>query len=331
MMKNNRLTILGANSMYLIVAILLITAGGFFQDLDVKSGLLITEYIIVLLPVIIYIKMKGLSFKKVLKLKPLRLKHMLLIILITILAYPIALFFNLVMMIILSMLNGIKSVPIPVASDFREYIGLFFIIAVSAGICEEVFFRGMLLNAYEKRYGKGAIVITAIMFGVFHFNLQNLFGPIVLGLIFGYLVHLTDSIYAGIIGHITNNGFAVTIAYIINVTSQKINEYVNTQPQEVMPGTLQLIAATIMIGIIAAITGFFSYLLIKVIKKDLSKENNKLEKNHLEISNEEIMEEEFYMGEDINIKQEKIIHYIPVLLVVIIFIIIAFIQLSIPS
>jgi len=53
------------------------------------------------------------------------------------------------------------------------------------------------------------------LFGLFHFNLANLVGPIFLGLLFAWLVQVTNSIYAGMIGHAVNNGFAVTISYLM--------------------------------------------------------------------------------------------------------------------
>jgi membrane protease YdiL (CAAX protease family) len=319
-LKKGRITIFEVNIIYLLVAMLLVTLGAYFQSLNIKTGLLITEYILVLLPVIVFIKWKKMSLKKVLKLNKLNLKHGLLVMAITVLIYPVALFFNLIMMTIISLFTTIKSLPVPTAGNFKEYVGLFFIIAISAGICEEIFFRGMLLSVYKKKYKKLAIVITAVMFGIFHFNLQNLLAPTILGLIFGYLVYLTDSIFAGIIGHITNNGLAVTLAYAVNVVSKKLNIYGKVEPRQGMANTMQLFAGTIMIGFVAIITGIFAYLLIKIIKKDIGNRFNDSkfgEINEINIDTQDITMK----------KNEKMTHYLPILGVVIIYFFISFIQL----
>jgi hypothetical protein len=89
--------------------------------------------------------------------------------------------------------------------------------AVTPGICEELFFRGMIMNALEGRFGfRFAAILSAVLFGLFHFNLANLLGPIFLGLLFAWLVQVTNSIYAGMIGHAVNNGFAVTISWLMS-------------------------------------------------------------------------------------------------------------------
>lgn len=325
-MKKGKISILEANIMYLVAALLLVTIGSYVQTANVKLGLIITEYILVLLPVIILIKVKNISIKGFLRLNKLKLKHILLIVIITLLIYPVALFFNISILTMLSHFGlEIKSPPIPKANNLVEYINLFFIIAISAGICEEVFFRGLISKVYEKKYKATGVVITAVLFGIFHFNIQNLLAPIVLGLVFGYLVYITNSIYAGIVGHITNNGFAVTLTYLINIFQKKINGYNEIASQDIMPNTLQLFIATIMLGVLAAITGLIAYWLIRIIKKDMQKD---LYRND-SIQYEPVTEQN-YIHETIFKKEKyKFVKFIPILIVIIIYIMISILQFSI--
>lgn len=268
MTENKGITLLGVNLVYLFTAILLLTLGVFFQQKDILKGLLITEYILVLLPPIIYVVLIRDNFKNVFRFNFLSIKHGGLIIAITVLSYPVALFFNLIGMTILSLFGEIIAPPIPTADDLSQYFTLFFIIAVSAGICEEVFFRGLILRGYESLGKVQGIIISAVLFGVFHFNLQNFLGPVVLGLIFGYLVMRTNSIFAGILGHITNNGVAVTLGYLGNLASQKLGEE-NLQPQlEKGFDTFQLAAVTFYIGGVAILTGLGALYMINIIRKD---------------------------------------------------------------
>lgn len=323
-MKKGKITILEANILYFAGALLLVFIGSYVQSVNIKSGLLITEYILVLLPVIVVLKLKHIGLKTFLRFNKLRLKHGLIIALATVFLYPVALFFNLIMLTLLSYFGlNVEPLPIPTANSLIEYIILFFIIAISAGICEEVFFRGLLLRSYEEKYKMAGIAITAVMFGIFHFNLQNLFGPIILGLVFGYLVHITDSIYAGIIGHIVNNGFAVTLMYVFNILKEKLSKYGNIAPENAIPDTMQLLAATITIGFIAAITGGLAYLLIRIIKKDMSMNVNQYFDHE---SSVEYMVNDQYT----TIREEKFtfFKYIPIFLVVAMYTIFSVLQFS---
>lgn len=320
-----KLTILEANIVYLVGALLLIIVGRYVQLVNIKVGLIITEYILVLLPVVIILKMKNINLKVFLRFNKIRLKHGLLIILITLLTYPIASFFNLIVLTILSSLGiSIRPSPVPMAYNLNEYIVLFFIIAVSAGICEEVFFRGLLLRTYERKYKMAGIGMTAVMFGIFHFNLQNLAAPIILGLVFGYLVHITDSIYAGIIGHIANNGFAVTLMYGLNVLKGRLSKYGNVVPEDAVPSTVQLLAFTVMLGFIAAIFGLFVYLLMRYIKRDIY---NRGYKNEM-ISKEIFTIEDYYNGNLISKEEKhKYIKFIPVMIVIAIYVFFSYLQI----
>lgn len=269
-----KLKVLDANLLYLIGAILFLTIGAYFQYESLLSGLIITQYIIILLPPLIYIKIKKLSIKETLKLNKISAKHGLLVALITILTYPVAVFGNTLLMTIMSLLGNLNIPSLPTATSSNEYLVLMFIISISAGICEEVFFRGFVLSGYQRMGKKSAIILPAILFGFFHFNLYNLMGPIVLGLAFGYLVIETNSIFAGMIGHIVNNGFAVTLGFLLNLASELLPDMeVASEAATPISTTVAMLGTTIIFGIISAITLLIAYQLIKVIKKDRAELN----------------------------------------------------------
>ena len=269
MTEQKRLRVLDANILYLIGAILFWTMGVHFQSKDLQTGLIITQYIIILLPPIIYIMAKRLSVRKILKLNKISFKHVFLIICITILVYPAAIFGNALLITIISFLGNLNIPQLPMATNRSEYLVLIFIISISAGICEEIFFRGFILSGYERMGKKKAIIFSAILFGFFHFNIYNLLGPIILGLVFGYLVLETGSIFAGMVGHIVNNGFAVTLGYILNLAADFIPDTDAAGEMTVdMSVSLAMLASTILFGIIAIITLSIAYQLMKIIKRD---------------------------------------------------------------
>ncbi|HZX20785.1 MAG TPA: type II CAAX endopeptidase family protein [Clostridia bacterium] len=310
MPDQKQLRVFDANMLYLIGAILFWTIGAHVQIKNFESGLIITQYIIILLPPIIYIAVKKLSIKETLKLNRISLKHSFLIVCITLLIYPVAIFGNTLLMTIISFLGNLNIPQLPMATNKNEYIVLLFIISISAGICEEIFFRGFILSGYERMGKKKAIIFSAILFGFFHFNIYNLAGPIILGLVFGYLVLETDSIFAGMIGHMVNNGFAVTLGFILNLAMDLLPDMdaVNETVIDV-PTPLAMLSTTVLFGIISVVTLSVAYRLIKIIKKD----------------REDLNPKTHYRYEETDVKKFE---FIPLIFTGILFIIITIIQIK---
>ena len=276
--------ILEANLFYFMIAFLLLFLGSKAQQWDLFKGLIITEYLIILLPTVLIIVIRnsivgGSSLKRVLRLNPISIKQAVLIPIITIFCYPIAVFFNYIGILIISRFGSIKPTPIPVPQGALDLLVALFVVSISAGICEEVMFRGFMMKAYEKIGVKKAIIITSILFGVFHFNPQNLLGPIFLGGVFAILLIKTNSIYSAILSHAVNNAFALFLSMGLS-RIQGLNPDQSMEALEQlnnMPFYTQIISyalAFIGLGSIVIGCGFAVYFLIKALPKSSVDENN---------------------------------------------------------
>lgn len=256
-----------SNIFYLIVGILLFLLGSIVQSREIYSGLLITEYIIILIPNIIYLKSKDLSLKEIFRLNNINVKQALYVIAITIFSYPIAVFANLIMVSILSLFGELSQSSAPIPDTLPLYIISLFVIAISPGICEEIMFRGTMMNAYENLSKRKAIIYSAVLFGVFHLNVQNLLGPIVLGIVFGIVVYKTNSIYSSMLGHAVNNGIALTIGYFATKAGELMpqDNEMGLGPIEVPLLRLQMIISIMTIGAFALV----SFLILKKLIKGL--------------------------------------------------------------
>ncbi len=218
--KQEHFTIDEAGTWFIILAVVFLTLGAYVQTRELISGLLITEFGIVALPTFIYAILKGKNVKAVYRFKKIPSSAILKILGIAALMIPVVAVANLITLFFIELLGTSIPSSVPTASTSFEYILLFAVIAGSAGLCEELFFRGVILNAYEHALGrKWGAIFSGLLFGIFHFNPQNLFGPILLGILFAYLVQVTGSIWAGVIAHTANNGIAVTAGYLINIAS----------------------------------------------------------------------------------------------------------------
>ncbi len=93
-------------------------------------------------------------------------------------------------------------------------------LSIIPAVCEEWFFRGMLLRSLLKfNTAWKAILISAAVFGSFHvlsnsvIAIDRLIPTTLIGIVLGYLAYKSNSIFPGIILHALNNGIVVFLAY----------------------------------------------------------------------------------------------------------------------
>lgn len=101
------------------------------------------------------------------------------------------------------------------ADSLPRVLWLLFLVALVPAVCEELAFRGMILQGLQESYGKwGSIVLGAGLFGLFHLSMETAirFLPTFwLGLVLGYVVWNTRSLFPSMLQHLVNNGMAVLL------------------------------------------------------------------------------------------------------------------------
>ncbi len=87
------------------------------------------------------------------------------------------------------------------------------LVAVTPAFCEELFFRGFVQRNLERGTGPVlGIILTGIVFGIFHLRLSQVIPLTILGVYMAYLVWRTGSIWVPITIHFINNGAMVFVA-----------------------------------------------------------------------------------------------------------------------
>jgi membrane protease YdiL (CAAX protease family) len=88
------------------------------------------------------------------------------------------------------------------------------LVVVGAPLVEELFFRGLVLRAIQSRYSDWlAVVGSAVLFALVHFQLVQLPALLLFGLIVGYLALRTRRLGMSIFAHAGFN--ATTIVYLL--------------------------------------------------------------------------------------------------------------------
>ncbi|MEA5458822.1 CPBP family intramembrane glutamic endopeptidase [Arcicella sp. LKC2W] len=90
------------------------------------------------------------------------------------------------------------------------------VVAVLAGVSEELLFRGVLQNIVLKatKNPHVAIWFSAFTFSFIHFQFFGFVPRMLLGALFGYLYFWTKSLWIPMFAHIVNNGFTLIMAYL---------------------------------------------------------------------------------------------------------------------
>lgn len=98
-------------------------------------------------------------------------------------------------------------------------------ISIIGPIEEEIIFRLIILGVLLKKYTPWkAILISALIFGVIHFNPVQVVGAFLLGLLFGWVYYRTGNILVPTLLHIINNSMAVILLRIHGAEVDSIRE-----------------------------------------------------------------------------------------------------------
>lgn len=104
-------------------------------------------------------------------------------------------------------------------TSFGQFLLAFLVIAVIAGVGEELVFRGLLMRKLwlGTKNIHVAIWVSGFIFAVIHFQFYGILPRMMLGVLFGYLYYWTGNLWVPIAAHIFNNGVAIIIMYLYNL------------------------------------------------------------------------------------------------------------------
>ena len=110
---------------------------------------------------------------------------------------------------------------------------------------------------------RNSIIISALIFGIIHFNPVQVFFAFIMGLILGWLYYKTKSLWAPILIHFLNNGSAMVIM-------KYYPELENLKTTDLFSSNIQYVLSIIVSVVL-------SVLLIFLINKNFSKDNKEKE------------------------------------------------------
>ena len=208
-------TIKQVSILYSVSVILLMFLATRAQRNEIYSGLIITEVLLVLpMPLLLLFIFKY-DMKKVLRLNKISGLNLLLIFGIMVFVYFPVNFLNQYYMLLIKIIFGhVTATSVTPAKSIIGLIVDILIIGVSAGVCEEVLFRGTIMRGFERFGARWAIVITGFLFGLWHMYFTSLFFAFTLGILLGYIAYRTNSLFGSMFAHFFNNTISVVIGFL---------------------------------------------------------------------------------------------------------------------
>lgn len=284
--------------------------------LGITNLLILHEYIVLLIPALIYILVTRQSPKEVFRLNKLSWVDAFIVVVIAFLSQPIASF--------LSQVTGLFF-DNPVAQAFEilktiPYPTMLFMMAITPAICEEAVTRGIVLHGYNKGSMLKAALINGLVFSILHLDPQQSLYTFVLGVLFAYLVRITNSIWASVLCHFTFNGIQVTLTQLIKgrvdtETVQAAQESLGT-----MQTTIVMFMSFMMaVAFSAAIIGLLVYMNNRH-KKAFNTSSPQYENLNYSIENNyDINNERMYLYNNLHKKEGDALAYIPLIALVMLY------------
>ncbi len=204
------------------ISLLLLSVLALLSALDICTSLFLKNltniekiviYIVIfIIPMVVYIKKSGSKARSLLRLKHIKARYLPFVLLFALSTSIICALINIASTAILSNVIDISVTTSTVnfASD-KAYVVVIASVIMPA-VCEELLIRGVALSEYKK-YGVAiSVIMTSVVFALFHGNIITIPSLFVAGVFYAVLTHLFSSVWPAIICHIINNGIALFVS-----------------------------------------------------------------------------------------------------------------------
>src|SRR5262249_4792921 len=110
------------------------------------------------------------------------------------------------------MIEELRSIREGSLDSWWQYILVY---ALLAAMCEEIAFRGFILTGLRQRFNAWtAILISSLLFALYHMNVFQALPAFVLGVVLAILTVRSESVLPSMLLHFLNNGAVIGIALL---------------------------------------------------------------------------------------------------------------------
>jgi len=215
------------------------------------------------IPVLVFLIIDRFEPLRGMKLRPIGPVSILWTLLFTVLMMPVVVLLNLVTQ--LAVPNAVAQ-TLAASTAMPMWVSLIYF-AVLPPIVEEFIYRGALFQYFRPCGLWKTALLTGLMFGLAHLNLNQFLYAFVLGIFWAMLDEATGSVYSSMLSHSLVNGINVGMAYIaVSNLPENMVGALEQAEEEVSVSSLSLIY-WIVLAVVAGACVVLSILIIRHLAK----------------------------------------------------------------
>lgn len=194
---------------HLAVVVFLLLEGSRIS-FGILTNLIVSEGII-MAPALLFLAFAGKGRGGILGFGKIKLSTFFMIVLFTFLIMPLVTVLNAVSMFFTE--NAVASMEQDITG--AAFPMMLFMIGIFGPFCEEFVFRGVLYSGYKQSGSRlGAILLSALLFGLMHMNVNQAIYAFAIGILLALLVEATGSLWASMVCHMVFNSEQVCLMYL---------------------------------------------------------------------------------------------------------------------
>ena len=146
-------------------------------------------------------------------------------------------------------------------------------LAVIPPLVEELIFRGIFFGSYRKAGMTGAALMSGLLFGCFHLNINQALYAFVMGIVFAYMVEATGSLWSSVIAHFAVNTYSIGIVQLLKMAGMytadgQVSGVAESEAElAASTGTLTTVIQMIILAVVAATFMMLAIVCIKTMAK----------------------------------------------------------------
>ena len=204
---------------------------------------LIISQCILLIPALIYVLIMKIDIIKCIPYRKIKLSDAVSSLLIGYCLVPLVLLINVISSVFAT--NYLNSSTTEISQ--YPFIIQLLLMAFLPTIAEEFVFRGLFYHSYRKNGILGAAILSGVIFGAIHLNINQFCYACVMGMVFALMVEITGSMFSSMLAHFAVNSYSIIMLKLVSMSGISVQtEQASQQMMSQYSGVIILLQIAIL-------------------------------------------------------------------------------------
>lgn len=204
---------------------------------------LIISQCILLIPALIYVLVMKIDIIKCIPYRMIKLSDAVSSLLIGYCLVPLVLLINVISSVFAT--NYLNSSTTEISQ--YPFIIQLLLMAFLPTIAEEFVFRGLFYHSYRKNGILGAAILSGVIFGAIHLNINQFCYACVMGMVFALMVEITGSMFSSMLAHFAVNSYSIIMLKLVSMSGISVQtEQASQQMMSQYSGVIILLQIAIL-------------------------------------------------------------------------------------